>query len=1196
MFGKLSLCILILIFGLFSLPAPMEPVQAQTSIPPTPRDSLVQVIQNRAQRDVELGKPAASISDLNLLFGKKAAEVGLPISEMLDIYEQAYKEATPPSSWYEPLLPPLSLVGLAALIILVIQNFLKDYLTKFFQWILTMAYNRLAGYWLFWRIALDRYRKALIEKYQKLNIPFRPGKPLDMKEVYVPLKAAEIDNAELIDAYQAINRHRRLMVVGAPGSGKSMLLRHIALTYARGDLLNPPTQSIPILIELNRLNNPAVSLEEHLVKTLEQNNFPHAGNFIKAGLKRGLLMLLFDGLDEVNSAERERVVNLIKDLLSTHPRCSTVITCRTAVYKEEFGDSTDQKLEIVEFSDQQVQRFLNSWEADLPPDKSVEHLLRNLRERPRIMALARNPLLLTIIAYLYADTEFVLPHSRAAFYNKSIGVLLRQWKEERNQYKSAHKQLVLQHLALFNQDSVQQSGQDQHSIELPIALAEIKKVLPSLTLKEEDAQPILDEIVERSGLLITFADGLKYQFAHLTLQEFFAAKALEKDTEGLIKCFKTDPAAWRETAKLWCGLPHDSTQLIREIYTDDAITAFECLGDAHKVDEKFANEVVTAFKKRLGEGGDSGEVVIRAFAIVATGEDPWGQQIYDFLDSTTSSLASSPELRLITANALALTNLPKAAKPLAQYAPDHPEVRPLLAQMGNLAVPFLEKWAGDGQIWSLDALQTIGTPQAAEVLVTLLWNANNILQYGAAWRLATLLPRPNIETTLSNYPLTPQQQGAEHLDWVWEPFGATATLRIIAGRIAYLLHTAPPDTIPAASSPPPDIRLVIPLCTVAVQEGGLKTLEKDKRERIEKEMKRGESVTVNPEDFSGDLSWRFLFGSLSAPMQVEVVRCLFFGYLKPNRKDWRNVFRPVEYEFKRSWQSKGIRLVLAITCLLNLWGIGTIIMHSPRLLSWGNGRTALIGILLVGALWFLGRVQVSLAFVKGVAAIITLLVGSMSAYEFMETGHRTIVFVIIGVNAGIILGVTESTIVSAIFPAIAYALIFAIGGTIGQMNGIAIGGTIGLMNGIAIGGAILSAINEAIKGTTDDEYIKKIVGVIGGVINEKIVGAIANAIVGAIVGAIFSPIVFLIAGAIAVGIGSIGSKLFDIWSDMWGQMEVAAFGLVWVIVYGLLWWHGARRQRAAQNPLKGLLETSMVATIRTPQFKFGWTRFIPGFR
>src|SRR5262249_6627905 len=139
-------------------------------------------------------------------------------------------------------------------------------------------------------------------------------------------------------------------------------------------------------------------------------------------------------------------------VLNRYPLWRMVMTCRNAVYKDEAADITDQKLEIAEFTDQQIRAFLRSWEPSFPEGKSTDELLLALQDRPRIMALARNPLLLTITAYLYSDQDFILPHSRAEFYDQSTDQLLRVWHTEQNQFQAAVKRLILQHLAVVFQN------------------------------------------------------------------------------------------------------------------------------------------------------------------------------------------------------------------------------------------------------------------------------------------------------------------------------------------------------------------------------------------------------------------------------------------------------------------------------------------------------------------------------------------------------------------------------------------------------------------------------------------------------------------------------------------------------------------------------------------------------------------------
>ncbi len=499
-----------------------------------------------------------------------------------------------------------------------------------------------------------------------------------------------------------------------------------------------------ILLELNRLTDANLTvekLEQHLVDACDRNDFPNAKRFISYSLERGRLMLLLDGLDEVNSSLRPPVVRCLKDLLDKYKKCRAIITCRTAVYNNEFFKIVEQTLEIVEFTDQDIRRFLQAWKSQMPLDKSVEQLIKTLRDRPKIMALARNPLLLTIIAYLYTDTPFVLPHSRAEFYTKATDILLELRDREKNipnQYRGVNKRRVLQHLALYAQDSANRQQQALRDRPRPELLAQVKQVLPQLNLQPEEADSLFDEIVNRSGLLFSVDGGKSYRFTHLTLQEYFVAAALRDRQDELIRRWNEAPSDWREIVKLWCGLANNSTALIEAVYQQDSLTGFECLADAQEVDQQLAQQIIDRFKAQLGQEED--DRAIGAFGSVAADFRPRGKELFEFL---TQQLANGGSLAIekAAAKALSMTNLPQAVEELARYYdPDRPhfkEIREALIKMGGLAVRKLESLAGKGSIEAMDDLVTIGLPEAAGALERL--QDDPQLKVQAAWRLGALL-------------------------------------------------------------------------------------------------------------------------------------------------------------------------------------------------------------------------------------------------------------------------------------------------------------------------------------------------------------------------------------------------------------------------------------------------------------------------
>lgn len=720
---------------------------------PTPniksRQVLIQEIKEYAERHVENDKAMDSRLMIDLY---EKNSVGLTTPEITKIYEEEYtrlKEIKDSNLWEkinDDLFYGLGwFAALALLILLIFKEVIQGWLTHLFNTFGKWLYNQIAGFELFWNFSLKRYKKGLINKHEQLKIPFRPNRPLSLQEIYVDLQFLEKANNEPIN-FSEIKNYHRLTIKGQPGAGKTLLLKYLVLSWAREKLNSSSNEYVPILLELYRLNEIEVSalnmevLKQKLVEALDRDDFPKANSFVEQSLEKGKLFLLFDGLDEVKSLIRTQVVQAINDLLDKYDKCRAIITCRAAVYRNDFAESVDKTLDIKEFSDRQMRLFLKAWKSEMPRDKSIDQLIQTLRDRPLIMELARNPLMLTIVAHLYTQPAFVLPQSRSDFYQESTHILLNQWQNNFNQYKeSAHKRRVLQHLALFAQDNASEKQKNDLSLDYQIVVEQIRKVLPDLNLNPDtDTQPILKEIVERSGLLLEIERGDKYQFAHLTLQEYFAATALRDRENELIERFKNDPERWRETVKLWCGFAGNSTNLIEVIYQEDSLTAFECLADAQEVSPILAERIIEEFKQKLAEA-NSDENLARAFGAVASDvrERGRGKVVFEFLENALND-SESLEVRQASVKALSKTNLPQAADILFRYYEDINlvDARQAFINMGDIAVSLLKGLAEKGSEMAMRDLVKIGTPYAREILNDLLYRSDEKIQRLAALNLA----------------------------------------------------------------------------------------------------------------------------------------------------------------------------------------------------------------------------------------------------------------------------------------------------------------------------------------------------------------------------------------------------------------------------------------------------------------------------
>lgn len=900
----------------------------------------------------------------------EALEAGLTVPEIRKIYTQKMASLNKVVPWWQqPYNVP---IAIALGVVASFRKAIINQVNKASQTLINKLYKRFSGTRLFRNSALRRYRTALIKKYQKLKIPFRPNRPLNMAEVYVPLQL--LNQGEPLDAKKTVQNFKRLMIVGQPGSGKTMLLKSLALNYAN-EKWDIPQQPVAIILELNRLSDATLTIEKQLVKALERDDFPNGINFVEQGLKQGMIMLLFDGLDEVNSTDRPKVIQRLTDFIDTYDQCRVAITCRTQVYKREFDTQVNQTVEVVDFNDQQIRNFLQPWKESMSVDKSVEQLLNALQDRPRIMELARNPLMLTIIAYLYTDTAFVLPHSRAEFYQKATDILLETLDQVRqtptpNRYKGRQKKLVLQHLALYSQDQTKEKQQDRRHLNWRDVNKQVASILPGLNLTAEaDLDPILVEICERSGLLMPIDGGENYQFTHLTLQEFFAANHLTNNEDGLIERFEQDPDVWRETVKLWCGLSRDSTRLIRSVYQKDRVTAFSCLADAQNIEPDLATEIIDHFKGWL-EGKyatqeDAGidtvsvDSAIKAFGAVAADQRPRGRDVFDFL---RQSLSQEDRSRDYAAQALAATNIPEAVQILANHCLAHTDIQPQLVRMGDLAVSKLKVMAEEGHISATQHLGEIATPLASKALIPLLRDKREEVALHAAIQLASLLKKTDIEGELKTYSPGKLQRSSQTWQGIWEPFDAAqnSSISAIAEQIVDQLNKGlQSQRLAKIDLPDLDPRIVLPIVFLSGQ-----TFQKrsedwiDTAQTLLENTEQGAQLErISPKlianaliDQPQRLTWEVLLKTLPLRMQLDVLYRLSVNRF-PTRNDWQNLYTAVTYDLRTSLH---YRLVLPIVLLLSVIALFEAFeqaLRSPEF--WMSGSLVAYAFFIVPTVWLI---------------------------------------------------------------------------------------------------------------------------------------------------------------------------------------------------------------------------------------------------
>jgi hypothetical protein len=190
----------------------------------------------------------------------------------------------------------------------------------------------------------------------------------------------------------------------------------------------------------------------------------------------------------------------------------------------------------------------------------------------------------------------------------------------------------------------------------------------------------------------------------------------------------------------------------------------------------------------------------------------------------------------------------------------------------------------------------------------------------------------------------PQEVIETDLSWIWQPFENSSNLQFSASvkKIAAAIIESSADDIPTITFEL-DPRLVIPLCAIQLQnEINLTQLSSFKNElesvSIENLAAKIEFVDRVLNKITPKQRWLYLFNSLTPELQFTLLSRLI-DYRRPTRNDWRNLFKKIEYEFKKGGE---YLIVLTVVFLLSLGSVIEIfaIMYSqPK--SWVNGLMAI---------------------------------------------------------------------------------------------------------------------------------------------------------------------------------------------------------------------------------------------------------------
>jgi HEAT repeat protein len=247
---------------------------------------------------------------------------------------------------------------------------------------------------------------------------------------------------------------------------------------------------------------------------------------------------------------------------ATYPACPVIVTVREAAYRYRPQLPGFNELEVVEFHPEDIWEFVKNWfdgDKTMRREDKVTDLKIRLERSPRIMELASNPLLLSLIVMVY-ERHLDLPESRARLYEKCVNILLTEWdaSQGRLRYRGfdvRYKWQLLEDVAWHFHGLRKRYFPDEELLEV------IANFLPAVSLPPSDKQKLLEEIAIENGLLREQSVGY-YSFSHLTFQEYFTARyIIEHKDLTTLQTYLGD-TWWEEVLSLYAGDIPDASPLL----------------------------------------------------------------------------------------------------------------------------------------------------------------------------------------------------------------------------------------------------------------------------------------------------------------------------------------------------------------------------------------------------------------------------------------------------------------------------------------------------------------------------------------------------------------------------------------------------------------------------------------------------------
>ena len=341
------------------------------------------------------------------------------------------------------------------------------------------------------------------------------------------------------------NDSLRVVIDGPPGIGKTTLCRKLLNMWSNGTLVHQKYDLVLYCPLRNAKIAEAETIDDLFLHEYQSINVSFVAEWFEKNHGKGLL-IFFDGWDELSEQFRQSslATRIIHRKMLFY--CSVIVTSRSYASSsllEKFSPS--KHVQVIGFSEEQIAKVIIETFEDSVDSQLAAKLINDLEIRGDVKSLCYVPLVCSMVILVYRK-EGHLPTTLTQLYENFILQTIRRHikKHDINPRTLSSLSSLPTQLAKPLQEMCQ------------IAYTNLANT--RMTFSSDQLQSLCKE--DYLGLMTAFMeyDEEKYQFLHLSIQEFLAAWWIAKHEKKTEEVFKDhfDDDHFRLCLRFVAGLTH----------------------------------------------------------------------------------------------------------------------------------------------------------------------------------------------------------------------------------------------------------------------------------------------------------------------------------------------------------------------------------------------------------------------------------------------------------------------------------------------------------------------------------------------------------------------------------------------------------------------------------------------------------------